>query len=106
MATDVGLRKFMLGVFNKMALGLVLSAALAWAAGSGTFPEVTSSCSSPRSSMSWHLGLLVLLLGSAFAIMNPFAARQQHHLLNGRLDDRDQPGLLAHRRRARPDCRV
>ena len=31
MSVDVGLRAFMLGVYNKMALGLLLSAALAWA---------------------------------------------------------------------------
>jgi FtsH-binding integral membrane protein len=31
MAVDAGLRSFMLGVYNKMALGLLLSAALAWA---------------------------------------------------------------------------
>ena len=31
MAVDAGLRSFMLGVYNKMALGLVLSGALAWA---------------------------------------------------------------------------
>ena len=31
MATDAGLRAFMLGVYNKMALGLVVSGALAWA---------------------------------------------------------------------------
>ena len=30
MSVDVGLRSFMLGVYNKVALGLVLSAALAW----------------------------------------------------------------------------
>jgi len=33
MAVDVGLRAFMLGVYNKVALGLVLSAALAWITG-------------------------------------------------------------------------
>ncbi len=33
MATDMGLRAFMLGVYNKVALGLVLSAALAWVTG-------------------------------------------------------------------------
>ncbi len=33
MATDMGLRAFMLGVYNKVALGLVLSAALAWITG-------------------------------------------------------------------------
>ena len=31
MSVDAGLRAFMLGVYNKMALGLLLSAALAWA---------------------------------------------------------------------------
>ena len=31
MAVDAGLRSFMLGVYNKMALGLVLSGVLAWA---------------------------------------------------------------------------
>src|SRR5258707_11333524 len=33
MAVDTGLRAFMLGVYNKVALGLVLSAALAWLTG-------------------------------------------------------------------------
>jgi len=34
MSVDAGLRSFMLGVYNKMALGLLLSAALAWLTGS------------------------------------------------------------------------
>ncbi len=38
MSVDVGLRSFMLGVYNKMALGLVLSAALAFLTSS--FPPV------------------------------------------------------------------
>jgi FtsH-binding integral membrane protein len=33
MAMDMGLRAFMLGVYNKVALGLILSAALAWVTG-------------------------------------------------------------------------
>ena len=33
MSVDAGLRSFMLGVYNKVALGLVLSAALAWVTG-------------------------------------------------------------------------
>jgi hypothetical protein len=33
MSVDVGLRAFMLGVYNKLALGLVLSAGLAWVTG-------------------------------------------------------------------------
>ena len=38
MGVDAGLRRFMLGVYNKMALGLVLSAALAFL--TGTYPPV------------------------------------------------------------------
>src|SRR4051812_8972459 len=38
MSVDVGLRRFMLGVYNKVALGLLLSAALAFL--TGTFPPV------------------------------------------------------------------
>ena len=34
MSVDAGLRSFMLGVYNKMALGLLLSATLAWLTGS------------------------------------------------------------------------
>ena len=39
MSVDAGLRSFMLGVYNKMALGLLLSAALAWV--TSQFPPVT-----------------------------------------------------------------
>ena len=38
MSVDAGLRSFMLGVYNKVALGLVLSAALAYL--TGQFPPV------------------------------------------------------------------
>ncbi|KSB89450.1 hypothetical protein AS593_14410 [Caulobacter vibrioides] len=38
MSVDAGLRSFMLGVYNKVALGLLLSAALAWTTSS--FPPV------------------------------------------------------------------
>ncbi len=38
MGVDVGLRAFMLGVYNKVGLGLVLSAALAWV--TGNYPPV------------------------------------------------------------------
>lgn len=40
MSVDAGLRAFMLGVYNKMALGLLLSAALAYATSS--IPAITS----------------------------------------------------------------
>src|SRR5215471_3368686 len=38
MSVDAGLRSFMLGVYNKMALGLLLSAGLAWV--TSQFPPV------------------------------------------------------------------
>lgn len=38
MSLDIGLRKFMLGVYNKVALGLLLSAVLAYL--TGTFPPI------------------------------------------------------------------
>ena len=38
MSVDAGLRGFMLGVYNKVALGLLVSAALAWLTGS--YPPV------------------------------------------------------------------
>ncbi|HEY1447596.1 MAG TPA: Bax inhibitor-1/YccA family protein [Caulobacteraceae bacterium] len=40
MAVDAGLRAFMLGLYNKVALGLVLSAGLAWL--TGMYPPVQS----------------------------------------------------------------
>ena len=39
MSVDAGLRAFMLGVYNKVALGLVLSASLAWV--TGTYKPVS-----------------------------------------------------------------
>jgi FtsH-binding integral membrane protein len=39
MAVDVGLRAFMLGIYNKMMLGLVLAAGIAWVC--GNVPDVT-----------------------------------------------------------------
>ena len=39
MSVDAGLRRFMLGVYNKLCLGLILAGALAWVV--GNVPEVT-----------------------------------------------------------------
>ena len=79
MAVDAGLRAFMLGVYNKLALGLVLSGALAW---------VTSSVPAVRdllfltnaqgqfggyTMLGWAVAFapLLLLLVSGFALKNP-----------------------------------
>jgi FtsH-binding integral membrane protein len=69
MATDVGLRKFMLGVFNKMALGLLLSAGLAYVA--GTVPEVTQFVFGTPFRYVVMFGPIGILLVSAFAMRNP-----------------------------------
>jgi hypothetical protein len=63
MAVDAGLRAFMLGVYNKVALGLVLSAVLAWI--TGTVPAVRDLLWS--SNEAGRRGLTVLGMVVAFA---------------------------------------
>jgi FtsH-binding integral membrane protein len=79
MSVDAGLRTFMLGVYNKVALGLVLSAALAFVTGS--FPPVRDAMfqvtADGRLAGFTVLGMIVsfapvvLLLISGFALRNP-----------------------------------
>jgi FtsH-binding integral membrane protein len=69
MAVDVGLRKFMLGVFNKMALGLLLSAGLAYIA--GTVPEVSQFVFGTPFKYVVMWGPVGILLVSSFAMRNP-----------------------------------
>jgi FtsH-binding integral membrane protein len=78
MSVDAGLRSFMLGVYNKVALGLVLSAALAFVTSS--FPPVRDLMFnvSPNGRVGYSLlGMIVafaplaVLLFSGFAIRNP-----------------------------------
>jgi FtsH-binding integral membrane protein len=76
MSVDAGLRSFMLGVYNKMALGLVLSAALAWVTSS--YPPVRDMMFTVANGRVGYslLGMvvafapLVVLLFSGFAIKN------------------------------------
>lgn len=80
MAVDMGLRSFMLGVYNKLGLGLVVAGALAWVV--GNVPEVTQlffvRTADGRIGMTL-LGMivqfapLVLLFGSMFFMRNPTA---------------------------------
>jgi len=86
MSADAGLRSFMLGVYNKVALGLLVSAALAWVTGS--YPPVRDLLFSTvlgvdgvtRLGGYTMLGMivafspLVILLGSNFVMKNPSAA--------------------------------
>jgi FtsH-binding integral membrane protein len=79
MAVDAGLRSFMLGVYNKVALGLVVSAVLAWA--TTYFPPVRDllyvTTSDGRLAGFTPLGAaarfapLVVLLVAMFGMRNP-----------------------------------
>ncbi|MCC5996938.1 MAG: Bax inhibitor-1/YccA family protein [Oceanicaulis sp.] len=68
-SVDAGLRSFMLGVYNKMGLGLVLSAALAWIV--GTVTPVTALVLGTPLLYVVQFGPLVLLFGSMFFMRNP-----------------------------------
>jgi FtsH-binding integral membrane protein len=79
MSVDAGLRSFMLGVYNKVALGLVLSAAIAFL--TGTYPpvrdlmfQVTADGRLAGYSLLGYgvaFAPLVILLISGFAMRNP-----------------------------------
>ena len=81
MSVDAGLRSFMLGVYNKVALGLLVSAALAFLTGS--YPPVRDLMYSvtPDGRLAGFtlLGMIVafapivILLGSNFMMRNPTA---------------------------------
>ncbi len=86
MSVDAGLRSFMLGVYNKVALGLLVSAALAYVTSSvpavrellfqtALFPDgVTRLTGYTMLGMIVAFSPLVLLLGSNFVMKNPTAA--------------------------------
>lgn len=69
MSVDAGLRSFMLGVYNKMGMGLIWSAILAYAVGTIT-PLTMFALSSPMIYViQW--GPVALLFGSMFFMRNP-----------------------------------
>jgi FtsH-binding integral membrane protein len=69
MAVDAGLRGFMLGVYNKMGLGLVWSAVLAYAV--GAYAPLTQIVFGTPLIYLVQWGPLALLLGSNFFMRNP-----------------------------------
>lgn len=69
MAVDAGLRAFMLGIYNKMALGLALTAALAWIV--GTTPALMIAIFSGPQAYLVMFGPLAILLVASFAMRNP-----------------------------------
>ena len=76
-STDVGLRKFMLGVYNKMGLGLLLTAALAWIVAStpiiNMFFSTSGGAITGLSPLYYVVafGPIAILFGSAFLMKNP-----------------------------------
>lgn len=78
MSVDAGLRAFMLGVYNKMALGLVVSAALAFAVANFAPVRDLLYVTTPSGALAGYkiLGVvlafapLVLLLGASFLMKN------------------------------------
>jgi uncharacterized protein len=69
MAVDAGLRAFMLGVFNKMALGLLLSGLLAWTVGN-VEPVYQVVFGTPLRWVVMFAPLAILLI-APFAMRNP-----------------------------------
>ncbi|XBQ16937.1 MAG: Bax inhibitor-1/YccA family protein [Oceanicaulis sp.] len=68
-SVDEGLRRFMLGVYNKMGLGLLLSAALAYIV--GTVTPVTQLVFGTPLLYVVQFGPIALLFGSMFFMRNP-----------------------------------
>jgi hypothetical protein len=69
MAVDAGLRGFMLGVYNKMALGLLLTGLLAFAVGSNEM--LVRTLLTPPLAYVVMFGPLAILLISSFTMRNP-----------------------------------
>jgi hypothetical protein len=69
MAVDAGLRSFMLGIYNKMALGLALTAGLAWVV--GTTPALMAAIFSGPQAYLVMFGPLAILLVASFVMRNP-----------------------------------
>jgi FtsH-binding integral membrane protein len=69
MGVDAGLRGFMLGVYNKMALGLLLSGVLAYVV--GTTPALYTTLLTAPLAYVVMFGPLAILLISSFVMRNP-----------------------------------
>jgi FtsH-binding integral membrane protein len=70
-SVNAGLRSFMLGVYQKLALGIALSGAIAFVVGSGIVPGLTQLLLGSPLFYVFQFGPLALILGSAFLMRNP-----------------------------------
>jgi len=70
-SVDAGLRAFMLGVYQKLALGIALSGGIAFLVGSGLIPGLTQALLGTPLFYVFQFGPLALILGSAFLMKNP-----------------------------------
>lgn len=70
-SVNAGLRTFMLGVYQKLALGIALSGGVAFLVGSGLVPGLTQLLLGTPLFYLFQFGPLVLILGSAFLMKNP-----------------------------------
>ena len=79
MSVDAGLRSFMLGVYNKLAIGLVLAGALAWTVGNVPAVQQLFYTQTATGFSVTILGMVVqflplaLIFGSMFVMKNPTA---------------------------------
>ncbi len=69
MSVDQGLRSFMLGVYNKLALGILVSGLVAFAV--GTYEPLTQLIWGTPLAFVVQFGPIALILFSAFAMRNP-----------------------------------
>lgn len=72
MSVDAGLRSFMLGVYNKLGLGIALAAVLAFVAGS--VPAVSAAIFGTPIMYIVQFGPIALIFGSMFFMRNPSPA--------------------------------
>lgn len=71
MSVNVGLRSFMLGVYNKMGLGLLLTAVIAYVVGAMAPAEIQRVLLTGPSGMAIAFAPLAILLISGFVMRNP-----------------------------------
>ena len=70
-SVNEGLRAFMLGVYQKLGLGIALAGALAWFVGTNMVPAVTELVLFSPLRMVIQFAPIVLILGSAFFMRKP-----------------------------------